>query len=114
MVPLSGSSSHSPSEFVSSYEEIHGLSGDVTHSAIEKVDFVNISITPVECSVVCSTEATSKLFTPIIEQLRSSDVVIGVDEFVVLQVDGEGQDAGRRVLDLTSPLAFAGMYVPSV
>jgi len=73
---------------------------------------VNISVTPVECSVVCSKELVERLFRPIINRLSSStkgDVVIGEDDFVVLQVDGEGLDAGKRVLDLTSPLAFAGM-----
>ena len=60
-------------------------------------------------TVDCSIE---KLFRPIISRLKSStggDVLIGEDDFVVLQVDGEGLDAGKRVLDLTSPIAFAGM-----
>ena len=36
-------------------------------------------------------------------------VSITADDFVVMQVDGEGLDAGQRVLELTSPLALAGM-----
>ena len=62
--------------------------------------------------MVCSKDLVERLFRPIISRLSSStkgDVVIGEDDFVVLQVDGEGLDAGKRVLDLTSPLAFAGM-----
>ena len=31
------------------------------------------------------------------------------EDFVVMQVDGEGLEAGQRVLELTSPLALAGM-----
>jgi hypothetical protein len=75
-------------------------------------DFVNISVTPVECSIVCSKEATRKYFLPIINSLDASlreSVSISTDEFVAIQVDGEGLDAGQRVLDLTSPLALARM-----
>lgn len=36
-------------------------------------------------------------------------VSISDEEFVVMQVDGEGLEAGQRVLDLTSPLAMNGM-----
>jgi hypothetical protein len=73
-------------------------------------DFVNISVTPIECSVVCSKEVTTKLFAPIIDSLDASvrgEVSISEDDFVAIQVDGEGLDAGQRVLDLTHPLALA-------
>ena len=36
-------------------------------------------------------------------------VSITSEDYVVMQVDGEGLDAGQRVLELTSPLALAGM-----
>jgi hypothetical protein len=74
--------------------------------------FVNISITPVECSVVCSRALASELFVPVLNVLdpQSRDSVnITTEDFVVMQVDGEGLDAGQRVLELTSPLALAGM-----
>ncbi|RPB03426.1 hypothetical protein L873DRAFT_1826119 [Choiromyces venosus 120613-1] len=77
-------------------------------------NFVNISVTPVECSVVCSTVQVENLFAPIIQTLSSShreEVKISEDEFVAIQVDGEGLDAGQRVLDLTSPLALAGVSI---
>ncbi|KAG0641663.1 hypothetical protein HOY80DRAFT_1038577 [Tuber brumale] len=77
-------------------------------------NFVNISVTPVECSVVCSTEQVENLFAPIIQTLSSGhreEVRISEDEFVAIQVDGEGLDAGQRVLDLTSPLALAGVPI---
>jgi hypothetical protein len=76
--------------------------------------FVNISITPVECSIVCSRKLASELFVPVLNALdpQSKDQVnITSDDFVVMQVDGEGLDAGQRVLELTSPLALAGMSV---
>lgn len=39
----------------------------------------------------------------------TGDVSVSAEDYVVVQVDGEGLDAGQRVLELTSPLAMAGM-----
>jgi hypothetical protein len=83
---------------------------DSSPSESTTTDFINISVTPVECSIVCSSEATAKFFAHIIESLDPSvrgSVSISKEEFVAIQVDGEGLDAGQVVLDLTSPLAFA-------
>lgn len=41
----------------------------------------------------------------------SQEVWISDDDFIAMQVEGQGLDAGRRVLELTGPLALAGMYV---
>lgn len=74
--------------------------------------FVNISVTPIECSVVCSRRLAEELFLPALNSLDASSrsqVSITNDDYVVMQVDGEGLDAGQRVLELTSPLALAGM-----
>jgi hypothetical protein len=74
--------------------------------------FVNISITPVECSIVCSRVLANEVFVPVLSLLDTqsrSQVHITSDDFVVMQIDGEGLDAGQRVLELTSPLAMAGM-----
>ena len=74
--------------------------------------FVNISITPIECSIVCSRLLANELFVPVLGLLDAhsrSQVNITPDDFVVMQIDGEGLDAGQRVLELTSPLALAGM-----
>jgi hypothetical protein len=74
--------------------------------------FVNISITPIECSIVCSRLLANEVFVPVLSLLDAhsrSQVHITSDDFVVMQVDGEGLDAGQRVLELTSPLALAGM-----
>jgi hypothetical protein len=38
-------------------------------------------------------------------------VTITKDDYVVMQVDGEGLEAGQRVLELTSPLAMAGISI---
>lgn len=79
--------------------------------------FLNFSVTPVECSVICSREAAERYFVPLANRfagLAAEDgprVSISKDDFIVMQVDGQGLDAGQRVLELTSPLAMAGMYV---
>lgn len=74
--------------------------------------FVNISVTPIECSVACSRSLAQRLFVPALEALDPASrcqVSITDEDFVVMQVDGEGLDAGQRVLELTSPLAMARM-----
>ncbi|KAH8732008.1 ACT domain-containing protein [Phaeosphaeriaceae sp. PMI808] len=76
--------------------------------------FVNISITPIECSIVCSRLLANELFMPVLGVLDAhsrSQVIITPEDFVVMQVDGEGLDAGQRVLELTSPLAMAGIPI---
>ncbi|KZM19961.1 uncharacterized protein EKO05_0009987 [Ascochyta rabiei] len=76
--------------------------------------FINISITPVECSVVCSRKLVNELFVPILNLLSATsrnEVHITTEDFVVMQVDGEGLDADRRVLELTGPLALAGISI---
>lgn len=74
--------------------------------------FVNVSVTPIECSVVCSTVLVAQLFLPVRDSLASpqrEQVIISTEEFICIQVDGEGLDAGQRVLELSSPLAMNGM-----
>jgi hypothetical protein len=84
----------------------HGRSSEASIAT----DFVNVSVTPIECSVVCSKKVAEKYFIPIINSLdenKRTNVSISEDDFVAIQVDGEGLDAGQRVLDLTGPLALA-------
>lgn len=78
--------------------------------------FVNISVTPVECSIACPRTFANELFLPILETLDDASreqVVIGQEDYVVVQIDGEGEalEAGQRVVELTAPLALNGMYV---
>ena len=87
--------------------------------------FLNFSITPVECSVFCSRDLADRFFRPLAEIFNrlprsrkngasKDDVVeINPEDFVVVRVDGGGIEAGQRVLELTSPLALAGMYAPT-
>ncbi|KAK7517146.1 ACT domain-containing protein [Phyllosticta citriasiana] len=76
--------------------------------------FTNISITPIECSIACSRELAGDLFTSVRDHLDPANrdqVSITHEDYIVMQVDGEGLDAGQRVLELTSPLAMAGISI---
>ena len=77
--------------------------------------FLNVSITPLECSIICSKELAQQYFAPVISRLPKSKRTASIsnEEFVAVLVEGEGLEAGQRVLELTSPLAMAGMYVSS-
>ena len=77
-------------------------------------DFLNITINSIECSVICSRCLADRLFVPLLRHYRTFlksevEVEIGHEQYMVIQVDGQGLDAGQRVLELTSPLAMAGM-----
>lgn len=96
----------------------HREPDDDLHSAVPwatQYPFLNVSITPIECSVVCSKALAQEYFAPVIAQTSSGReskgdrATISAEDFVVISVEGEGLDAGQRVLELTSPLALAGM-----
>ena len=76
-------------------------------------EFLNVTITHVECSVICATQLADRLFRPIADHFNNlglkQRVEFGNEEYIAVQVDGQGFDAGQRVLELTSPLAMAGM-----
>lgn len=95
-------------------------------------EFLNVSITPVECSIICSRNLSDRFVVPVANALNrlytastasnsssngvngshpKTEIQISSDDYIVIQVDGQGLDAGQRVLELTSPLAMAGMYV---
>lgn len=79
--------------------------------------FLNFSITPVEGSIICSRDLATRFFQPLVDRFNNlvshgdqiDQVQISMEDFDVIQVDGQGLDAGQRVLELTSPLALAGM-----
>lgn len=80
----------------------------------QKHGFLNISVTPIECSVVCHKSWAEKVFQPIIDALpqdENNKVQISTDSYIVFSVDSPGTDAGQRVMDLTCPLAMAGVPI---
>lgn len=87
-------------------------------------DFLNVSITPIECSIICSRFLADRLIRPVADALNKafgptkpgnpkSEIQVSDEDYIVIQVDGSGLEAGQRVLELTSPLAMAGMSVLS-
>lgn len=89
-------------------KEIEGLSIDNKHG------FLNVSITPVECSVVCHDNWAKKVFEPVIRRLprdASKTVTISKDSYLILSVISAGMNAGTGVMELTSPLALAGIPI---
>jgi len=87
---------------------LEGLSVDNKHS------FLNISITPIECSVVCHTSWAKNVFEPAITLLpteASKQVSISDETYIIFSVSTSGMEAGQRVMDLTAPLAMAGIPI---
>lgn len=87
---------------------LEGLSDDNKHG------FLNISVTPIECSIVCHTSWARNIFAPVIERLpteASKQVQISKDTYIVFSVCSAGMEAGQRVMDLTAPLAMAGIPI---
>ncbi|SPQ21757.1 030fd3c7-e9c1-47ee-8e06-0688f01c11d6 [Thermothielavioides terrestris] len=79
-----------------------------------KHGFLNISVTPIECSIVCNSAWAKSVFEPAIQRLpkdRAKTVAIAKDTYAALSVSGAGVDAGSRVADLTSPLAMANIPI---
>jgi hypothetical protein len=76
--------------------------------------FLNISVTPIECSIVCNSAWAESVFEPAIKRLpkdQAKAVAISKDTYAALNVYGTGMDAGSRVADLTSPLALANIPI---
>ncbi len=87
---------------------LEGLSIDNEHG------FLNISVTPIECSIVCHTSWAQNVFSPIIKRLpkeASEQCQISKDTYIVFSVNSAGMEAGQRVMDLTSPLAMAAIPI---
>ncbi|KAK7743068.1 hypothetical protein SLS62_010700 [Diatrype stigma] len=83
-------------------------------SVDNKHGFLNISITPIECSVVCHSSWARNVFEPSIKRLprdAASRVSISKDAYLILSVISGGMDAGSRVMELTSPLAMSGVPI---
>jgi hypothetical protein len=77
-----------------------------------------VTITPVEVSIICEKRLAELFFSPVLKQYNAfhgglaasgDEFEMGSEEYIVIQVDGQGLEAGQRVLELTSPLAMAGM-----
>ncbi|KAM0256901.1 hypothetical protein ACHAQJ_004723 [Trichoderma viride] len=88
--------------------ELEGLTTDFQHG------FLNISITPIDCSVVCHSSWAKNVFEPALNALPkhiSKSVSVFKDTYMILVVTSAGLDPGGRVMELSSPLAFAGIPI---
>jgi hypothetical protein len=77
--------------------------------------FLSISLTPVECSIVCSRSLVSQKLSPAIQKLEQNlkdepGISISSDDFLALQIEISGDlEPDQRIVELTSPLALAGV-----
>ncbi|KAI9149325.1 hypothetical protein HJFPF1_11377 [Paramyrothecium foliicola] len=88
--------------------ELHGLTIDSQHG------FLNISISPVECSILCHSSWVQAVFEPAIKALpkdAAKTVIVSRDSYLILSVISAGLDAAGRVMELSSPLALAGIPI---
>lgn len=74
----------------------------------EMCDFINISFTPVECSVICPEALVDLLFG---SAFKESGSKVLSENYMAMQVDGEGSSSGYRLLDITAPLSSAGIPI---
>jgi hypothetical protein len=76
--------------------------------------FVNISVTCNGCSIVCPRHQAEAYFSPLLAMLDTKarkGVSISREDYSVIVIGGAGLEAGERVLDLTTPLAMAGISI---
>lgn len=95
--------------------QVSSLNSDLRSLSLDShKGFLNISITPIEVSIVCHTSLATSLFNPAIASLpkdAARRVSTSKDSYAVFSVISAGMDAGSRVVDLTSPLALAGVPI---
>ncbi|XWX02042.1 hypothetical protein V2A60_010074 [Cordyceps javanica] len=89
-------------------QELDGLTPDQQHR------FLNISLTPIECSLVVHASWARNVFGPAIERLPpalAAQVHVSTDTYMILCVIAAGLDPAGRVMELSSPLALAGIPI---
>lgn len=90
---------------------------DASEQDTKQPAFLNVSITPVEVSVICPRRLVQKYFQPLMDELNQLDsslhshLDVSENDYIAMQVLGQGLEAGKRVLELTSPLAMAGISI---
>jgi hypothetical protein len=83
--------------------------------------FINISVTPIEASIVLPRSVATQIFEPLLSQWPASSaaaqtgsdpvMTISPDDYSLMTVSGSGSSAAQRVIDLTTPLALAGISI---
>lgn len=88
--------------------DLEGLTSDHQHT------FLNVSVTPLECSVVCHTSWARSVFEPAIAAIpreARKSAFISQEPYLVLSVISGDLDIVSRILELTCPLALAGISI---
>lgn len=67
-------------------------------------EFVNVSFTPVECSVICPTELVDRLFG---HALQNHPATVLKETYLAIQVDIAGSNTAPTLLEITAPLSNA-------
>ncbi|TQS37078.1 hypothetical protein Golomagni_02457 [Golovinomyces magnicellulatus] len=86
----------------------------IESSAEIKHNFLNISVTSIECSIICHAPWADNIFLPFINQLsvdRDDKPLIYPETYTAFSLCTVNMDAGQRVIDLTAPLLIAGIPV---
>lgn len=63
---------------------------------------------------MCPLDLAEDLFATKIADGKGKGSSMSSETYVVISVDGEGVEAGKRVLELTGPLSLASMYAHPV
>ncbi|KAA8899167.1 hypothetical protein TRICI_006383 [Trichomonascus ciferrii] len=82
--------------------------GQIDEKCDRLEEFINVSLTPVECTIVCPTELVDMLFG---RQLHLTGVQVLRDRYLAIQIDGDGLDTGSRVLGVSHPLSAARISI---
>lgn len=71
-------------------------------------EFINISFTPVECSVICPTELVDLLFG---QAFAVHKATILTERYIAIQVDIAGSNSGPNLIEITAPLSKVGIPI---
>jgi hypothetical protein len=85
----------------------------------QNLAFLNISINPIEASVVLPKELAEKHFRPLVApngpaQVQTSEegsVTIAPDDYLLMFVNSTDSQPSQHIIDLTTPLALAGISI---
>jgi hypothetical protein len=83
---------------------------------LKDVPFLNISINPIEASVILPAELAERYFKPLASTILNTtqeegSMGIAPDDYILMFVSGSGSQPSQRVIDLTTPLALAGISI---
>lgn len=91
---------------------LHNVQDDLAaqHEALN--EFINVSFTPQECSIICPTVLVDLLFKAPLEAIGNKmGVLVLGDTYLAIKVDSDGQDTGASLLSISKPLSAASVPI---